>query len=101
MIQPGKSINFCINSFDSPHCKIGDERSVFASRDQANQPSHDLCRVLGHKIDCRGSAFRCDEGGWVDIDTIINDQNNNIFPPTTSKAKRYIMEVIKWQESRS
>ena len=50
---------------------------------------------------CRGSAFRCDEGGWVDIDAIINDRNNDIFPPTTSKAKRYmgIMEVIKWQES--
>ena len=103
VIQLGKSINFCIAPFDgAPHCKIGDERSVFASRDQANQLSHDLCRVLRHKIgNCRGSAFRCDEGGWVDIDAIINDRNNDIFPPTTSKAKRYmgIMEVIKWQES--
>ena len=102
VIQLGKSINFCIAPFDgAPHCKIGDERSVCASRDQANQLSHDLCRVL-HKIgNCRGSAFRCDEGGWVDIDAIINDRNNDIFPPTTSKAKRYmgIMEVIKWQES--
>ena len=101
--QLGKSINFCIAPFDgAPHCKIGDERSVFASRDQANQLSHDLCRVLRHKIgNCRGSAFRWDEGGWVDIDAIINDRNNDIFPPTTSKAKRYmgIMEVIKWQES--
>ena len=75
---------------------------MFASRDQANQLSHDLCRVLRHKIgNCRGSAFRCDEGGWVDIDAVINDRNNDIFPPTTSRAKRYmgIMEVIKWQES--
>ena len=31
VIQLGKSINFCIAPFDgAPHCKIGDERSVFA-----------------------------------------------------------------------
>ena len=50
---------------------------------------------------CRGSAFKCDDGGWVDIDAIIDDRQVNIFPPKTSKAKRYmgIMEVIKWQES--
>ena len=68
----------------------------------SSQLSHDLCRVLRHKIgNCRGSAFRCDEGGWVDIDAVISDRNNDIFPPTTSKARRYmaIMEVIKWQES--
>ena len=103
VIQLGKSINFCIAPFDgAPHCRIGDDRSVFKSKDQANQLSHDLCRVLRHKIgNCRGSAFRCDEGGWVDIDAVISDRNNDIFPPTTSKARRYmaIMEVIKWQES--
>ena len=45
--------------------------------------------------------FRCDEGGWVDIDAAIDGRNNDIFPPSTSRAKRYmgIMEVIKWQES--
>ena len=49
------------------------------------------------------SAFRCDEGGWVDIDAVIDDRSNNIFPPNTSRAKRRmgIMEVIKWQESGS
>ena len=32
---------------------------MFGSRDQANQLSHDLCRILRHKIgNCRGSAFR-------------------------------------------
>ena len=101
--QLGKSINFCIYPFnDAPFCKIGDEYSVFGTRDQANQLSHDLCRILRHKIgNCRGSAFKCDEGGWVDIDAIINDHVVNIFPPKTSKARRYkgIMEVIKWQES--
>ena len=32
---------------------------------------------------------------------VIDDRNNDIFPPSTSRAKRYmgIMEVIKWQES--
>ena len=101
--QLGKSVNFCVAPFDSaPLCKIGDDRSVFATKDQANQLSHNLCRVLRHKIgNCRGSVFRCDEGGWVDIDAVIDDRNNDIFPPTTSRAKRYmgIMEVIKWQES--
>ena len=101
--QLGKSINFCVAPFDgAPLCKIGDDRSVFASKDQANQLSHNLCRVLRHKIgNCRGSVFRCDEGGWVDIDAVIDDRNCDIFPPTTSRAKRYmgIMEVIKWQES--
>ena len=87
VIQHGKSIN---PFDDAPHCKIGDEHSVFALRDQANQLSHDLCRVLRHKIgNCRGSAFKCDEGGWVDIDAIIDDRQNNIFPPKTSKARRY------------
>ena len=103
VMQLGKSVNFCIAPFDgAPLCRIGDDRSVFATRDQANQLSHDLCRVLRHKIgNCRGSAFRCDEGGWVDIDAVIDDRNNDIFPPSTSRAKRYmgIMEVIKWQES--
>ena len=103
VMQLGKSANFCIAPFDgAPLCRIGDDRSVFATRDQANQLSHDLCRVLRHKIgNCRGSAFRCDEGGWVDIDAVIDDRNNDIFPPSTSRAKRYmgIMEVIKWQES--
>ena len=103
VIQLGKSISFSIAPFDdAPHCKIGDERSVLATRDQANQLSHDLCRVLRHKIgSCRGSAFKCDEGGWVDIDAVISDRHNDIFPPTTSKARRYmgIMEVLKWQES--
>ena len=101
----GKSVNFCVAPFDgAPLCRIGDDRSVFATRDQANQLSHDLCRVLRHKIgSCRGSAFRCDEGGWVDIDAVIDDRNNDIFPPYTTRAKRYmgIMEVIKWQESGS
>ena len=103
VMQLGKSVNFCIAPFDgAPLCRIGDDRSVFTTKDQANQLSHDLCRVLRHKIgNCRGSAFRCDEGGWVDIDAVIDDRNSDIFPPTTSRAKRYmgIMEVIKWQES--
>ena len=103
VMQLGKSINFCVAPFDgAPLCRIGDDRSVFASKDQANQLSHNLCRVLRHKIgDCRGSVFRCDEGGWVDIDAVIDDRNCDIFPPSTAKAKRYmgIMEVIKWQES--
>ena len=97
--QLGKSMNFCVYPFnDVPFCKIGDEHSVFGSRDQANQISHDLCRILRHKIgNCRGSAFKCDEGGWVDIDAIIVDRQVNMFPPKTSKARRYmgIMEVIK------
>ena len=105
VMQLGKSVNFCVAPFDgAPLCRIGDDRSVFATKDQANQLSHDLCRVLRHKIgSCRGSAFRCDEGGWVDIDAVIDDRNNDIFPPNTSRAKRYmgIMEVIKWQESGS
>ena len=103
VMQLGKSVNFCVAPFDgAPLCKIGDDRSVFATKDQANQLSHNLCRVLRHKIgNCRGSVFRCDEGGWVDIDAVIDDRNNDIFPPSTSRAKRYmgIMEVIKWQES--
>ena len=103
VMQLGKSVNFCVAPFDgAPLCRIGDDRSVFATKDQANQLTHDLCRVLRHKIgNCRGSAFRCDEGGWVDIDAVIDDRNNDIFPPNTSRAKRYmgIMEVIKWQES--
>ena len=102
-MQLGKSVNFCVAPFDgAPLCEIGDDRSVFATKDQANQLSHNLCRVLRHKIgNCRGSVFRCDEGGWVDIDAVIDDRNNDIFPPSTSRAKRYmgIMEVIKWQES--
>ena len=101
--QLGKSTNFCIYPFnDAPFCKIGDEYSVFGAKDQGNQLSHDLCRILRHKIgNCRGSAFKCDEGGWVDIGAIIDDRQVNIFPPKTSKARRYmgIMEVIKWQES--
>ena len=105
VMQLGKSVNFCVAPFDgAPLCRIGDDRSVFATKDQANQLSHDLCRVLRHKIgSCRGSAFRCDEGGWVDIDAVIDDRNNDIFPPYTTRAKRYmgIMEVIKWQESGS
>ena len=100
--QLGKSINFCIYPFnDAPFCKIGDEYSVFGTRDRVIS-SHDLCRIVRHKIgNCRGSAFKCDEGGWVDIDANINDHGVNIFPPKTSKARRYmgIMEVIKWQES--
>ena len=87
---------------DVPFCKIGDEHSVFGSRDQANQLSHDLCRNLRHKIgNCRGSAFKCDEGGRVDIDAILDDRQVNMFPPKTSRARRYmgIMEVIRWQES--
>ena len=90
-MQLGKSVNFCVAPFDgAPLCKIGDDRSVFATKDQANQLSHNLCRVLRHKIgNCRGSVFRCDEGGWVDIDAVIDDRNNDIFPPTTSRAKRY------------
>ena len=50
---------------------------------------------------CRGSAFKCDEGGWVDINAIINDYGVNLFPPKTSKERRYmgIVEVMKWQES--
>ena len=43
--QLGKSINFCIYPFgDVPFCKIGDEHSVFGSRDQAtlqNPPTQD------------------------------------------------------------
>ena len=105
VMQLGKNVNFCVAPFDgAPLCRIGDDRSVFATKDQANQLSHDLCRVLRHKIgSCRGSAFRCDEGGWVDIDAVIDDRNNDIFPPYTTRAKRYmgIMEVIKWQESGS
>ena len=36
-----------------------------------------------------------------DIDAIIDDRQVNIFPPKTSKARRYmgIMEVIKWRKS--
>ena len=101
--QPGKSINFCLQPFnDAPFGKIGDEHSVFGTRDQANQLSHDLCRILRHKIgNCRGSAFKCDEGGWVDIDAIINAYGVNIFPPKTARERRYmgIVEVMKWQES--
>ena len=63
-----------------------------------------IARYLLRKIkqtNCRGSVFRCDEGGWVDIDAVVDDRNNDIFPPSTSRAKQYmgIMEVIKWQES--
>ena len=92
VMQLGKSVNFCVAPFDgAPLCKIGDDRSVFATKDQANQLSHNLCRVLRHKIgNCRGSVFRCDEGGWVDIDAVIDDRNNDIFPPSTSRAKRYM-----------
>ena len=101
--QLGKNINFCLYPFeDIPFCIIGDEHSVFGTRDQANQLSHDLCRILRHKIgNGRGSAFECDEGGWVDIDAVINDHGVNIFPPRTSKTRRYmgIIEVIKWPES--
>ena len=77
-MQLGKSVNFCVAPFDgAPLCRIGDDRSVFATKDQANQLSHDLCRVLRHKISsCRGSAFRCDEGGWVDIDAVIDDKKS-------------------------
>ena len=99
----GKSINFCLHPFDdAPFGKIGDELSVFGTRDQANQLSHDLCRILRRKIgNCRGSAFKCDEGGRVDIDAIINDYGVNLFPPKTTKERRYlgIVEVMKWQES--
>ena len=101
--QLGKSINFCLCPFDdAPFCRIGDEYSVFGRRDQANQLSHDLCRILRHKIgNCRGSAFKCDEGGWVDIDAIINDYGVDLFPPNTSRERRYmgIIEVMKWQDS--
>ena len=88
VMQLGKSVNFCVAPFDGARlCKIGDDRSVFATKDQANQLSHSLCRVLRHKIgNCRGSVFRCDEGGWVDIDAVIDDRNNDIFPPTTSRG---------------
>ena len=42
-MQLGKSVNFCVAPFDgAPLCRIGDDRSVFATRDQANQLSHDL-----------------------------------------------------------
>ena len=82
VMQLGKSVNFCVAPFDgAPLCRIGDDRSVFATKDQANQLSHDLCRVLRHKIgSCRGSAFRCDEGGWVDIDAVIDDRNKRHIP---------------------
>ena len=67
---------------------------MFDTRDQANQLSHDLCRILRHKIGtCRGSTFKCDEGGWVDIDAIITDYEVNLFPPSTSKHKRYMATV--------
>ena len=96
VMQLGKSVNFCVAPFDgAPLCRIGDDRSVFATRDQGNQLSHDLCRVLRHKIgSCRGSAFRCDEGGWVDIDAVIDDRNNDIFPPYTTRAKGYMPFAI-------
>ena len=87
---------------DAPFGRIGDEYSVFGTQDQANQLSHDLCRILGHKIGhCRGSTFKCDEGGWVDIDAIITDYDMDLFPPNTSKDRRYmaIVEVMKWQDS--
>ena len=37
----------------------------------------------------------------VDIDAILDDRQVNMFPPKTSRARRYmgIMEVIRWQES--
>ena len=101
--QLGKSTNFWIYPFDdAPFGRIGDVSSVFDTRDQANQLSHDLCRNLRHKIgNCRGSAFKCDEGGWVDIDAIIADYEVNLFPPNTSKRKRYmaIVEAMRWQDS--
>ena len=101
--QLGKSINFCLYpSEDAPFGRIGDERSVFGTRDQANQLSHDLCRILRHKIgNCRGSTFKCDEGGWVNIDAIITDYGVDLFPPNTLKERRYmaIVEVMKWQDS--
>ena len=99
----GKSTNPRIDPFDdAPFDRIGDECSVFGTRDQANQQSHDLCRILRHKIgNCRGSSFKCDEGGWVDIDAIITDYGVDLFPPNTSKQRRYmaIVEVMKWQDS--
>ena len=50
VMQLGRSVNFCVAPFDgAPLCKIGDDRSVFATKDQANQLSHNLCRVLRHK----------------------------------------------------
>ena len=101
--QLGKSINFCLYFFDdAPFGRIGDECSVFGTRDLANQLSHDLCRILRHKIgNCRGSTFKCDEGGWVDIDAIITAYGVDLFPPNTSKERRYmaIVEVMKWQDS--
>ena len=49
VMQLGKSVNF---SFDgAPLCRIGDDRSVFATKDQAN------------------------------IDAVIDNRNNDIFPP--------------------
>ena len=40
VMQLGKSVNFCVAPFDgAPLCRIGDDRSVFATRDQANQPA--------------------------------------------------------------
>ena len=75
---------------------------MFGTRDQANQLSHNLCRILRHKIgNCQGSTFKCDEGGWVDIDAIITDYGVDLFPPNTSKQRRYmaIVEVMRWQES--
>ena len=97
------SLAFCLYPFDdAPFCRIGDEYSVFGTRDQANQLSHDLCRILRHKIgNCRGSAFKCAEGGWFDIDAIINDYGVDLFPPNTSRERRYmgIIEVMKWQDS--
>ena len=75
---------------------------MFDTRDQANQLSNNLCRILRHKIgNCRGGTFKCDEGGWVDIDAIITDYEVNLFPPNNSKHKRYmaIVEVMKWQDS--
>ena len=75
---------------------------VWNARSQANQLSHDLCRILRHTIcNCRGSTFKCDEGGWVDIDAIITDYGVDLFPPNTSKERRYIaiVEVMKWQDS--
>ena len=73
VMQLGKSVNFCVAPFDgAPLCRIGDDRSVFATKDQANQLSHNLCRVL----QIGRSAFRCDEGGWVDIDAVIDDRSS-------------------------
>ena len=94
--QLGKSISFCICPFGNAGSAI---RVLCLTREI--KLTSCLTTFAGSFATSRGSTFKCDEGGWVDIDAIITDYEVNLFPPSTSKHKRYmvIVEVMKWQDA--